>query len=272
MKTKKYLQTVKAFLTRNHSSEVVSIVLFGSLAEKKRNVDHSTDVDLLIILKDSCLKPKLKQIQQELLTLESHFFPVENSFFDLFKKGLQKATGMFINLFICSQSDFKDEKFTNVFGVNPLMAFLFAPKTSVWKSLKQRHKIIWGENLFCENTEESTVSPSDILRSMTMNLLLSLGAICLSLFTTSMTKYSMEAVKWSLFTWKNTTNYQHTSLLSISNRYAHSATYHEKRVLSAFLTFRNTREPSSYLLLFAPLFIFRLHYRLMRGVSTERRI
>ncbi len=269
MKDKEYLLAVKTYLTRYYSSELVSIILFGSLADNQGDQTHSTDVDLLIIIKDTCPIPIFNKINRELLGIEAQFKPTKNSFYDLFRKGLQNATGMFINLFICRHSDFTTRNFTGVFGVNPLMAFLFAPKTSVWISLQQRHKIIWGEEIFAGSKEDASMQFSDVLRSFSMNLLLSLGAISLSFIMSSMTQFAMEAVKWSLFTWKNYSNLPNTSLPMICSEYARNASTSEKRLLSAFLNFRQTQKPDNFLLLLAPLFIFSLHHKIMQLLKVK---
>ena len=266
MQNMEYLHAVKTYLVRNYNSEIISIILFGSMVDTQDNPTDSTDVDLLVVVKDTCPVPVYEKIFRELLAVEAHYMPTKNSFIDLFRKGLQNATGMFINLFFCRHSDFTSKNFTNVFGVNPVMAFLLAPKTSVWISLKQRHTIIWGEDVFVESKKNIKIQLSDILRSLVMNELLSLGAISLSFINRSMTHFAMESVKWSLFTWKNYSSLPKASLSSICNRYAQNTSPSEKRLLSAFLMFRKTRKSNNYLLLFAPLFIFRLHRKLIQNL------
>ncbi len=266
-KNEDYLRAVKTYLTRYYRSELVSIILFGSLVDSQDNHGQSTDVDLLIIVKDTCPIPLFNKIYRDLLGIEAYYVPLKNSFSNRFRKGLQYATGMFINLFFCSYSDFKDFNFTSVFGVNPVMAFLFAPKSSVWISLIQRHRIIWGQDVFKKSEVDFSLQVSDIIRSFGMNSLLSLGAISLSFLMRSMTQYAMEAVKWSLFTWKNCLNLPNTSLLTICREYARKASYYDKLLLSAFVSYRQTKNPNNYLLLLAPLFIFNLHRKLIRQLK-----
>ncbi|MHA2095566.1 MAG: hypothetical protein ACW98F_13180, partial [Candidatus Hodarchaeales archaeon] len=133
-----------------------------------------------------------------------------------------------------------------------------------------RHSVIWGEDVLAENSKILTIQLSDILRSFTMNLLLSLGAISLSFISRSMTHFTMESVKWSLFTWKNSVKLPNASLFMLCCRYAQNASASEKRLLSAFLMFRKTRLLNPYLLLFAPLFIFRLHRKLIQNMRAAR--
>lgn len=270
MQNKEYLNTVKSYLERHYDSEVVSIILFGSLVDNLNEVTDSTDVDLLVVIKDTCSGPLFDKIYRELLSIEAHYISTKDSFLELFRKGLQRATGMFVNLFYCRYSDITQKNFTKVFGVNPLMAFLFAPKTSVWISLKHLHSVIWGEDVFARNSKILSIQFSDILRSLTMNLLLSVGAISLSFITRSMTHFAMESVKWSLFTWKNSEKLSITSLLMLCRRYAQNASFSEKRLLSAFLMFRKTRMSNNYLLLFAPMFIFGLHRKLIQNMKATR--
>ena len=119
---------------------------------------------------------------------------------------------MFINLFVCRYSDFLFENFTKVFGINPLMAFLFAPKTSVWISLNQRHQVIWGELILNNREKKVKLTQADLIRSLLMNSLLSIGSLFLNFFTQSESQYAMEAIKWSLFTWKNYLNLPNISI------------------------------------------------------------
>ncbi|MHA2288823.1 MAG: hypothetical protein ACXABG_08550, partial [Promethearchaeota archaeon] len=218
MQNKDYLLAVKAFLAKNYRSEVVSLILFGSMVENQKPPSTVTDVDLLVVIKDSCSDHLFNKIYRELIAIQELYLPQKDSFIAHFSKGLQRATGMFINLFFCRYSDLKSGNFAKVFGVNLLMAFLFAPKTSVWISLKQRHIVLWGEDIIDKSLNTVKFLFSDVLRSFALNILLSLGAVCLGFFSKSMSQYAMEAVKWSLFTWKNFLQYPDVSLNLLCNR------------------------------------------------------
>ena len=85
MKNNEYLLAVKTYLTQHYSSEVVSIILFGSLVDTQENPSNSTDVDLLIIIKDTCSIPTFNNIYRELLGIEALFLPRKENLLDLFR-------------------------------------------------------------------------------------------------------------------------------------------------------------------------------------------
>ncbi|MFX0151247.1 MAG: nucleotidyltransferase domain-containing protein, partial [Candidatus Hodarchaeota archaeon] len=140
------MHLVRSFLEKKYVNELVSIILFGSMIDLGKNRENSSDVDLLVILKDSCSKTTFNQIKQNLSAVEasffSHFRQEEISIF----KGLQFATGMFLNIFVCRYSDFRERRF-RVFSVNRIMGKI-APQNSVWWSIQKQHQIIWGEDVF----------------------------------------------------------------------------------------------------------------------------
>jgi predicted nucleotidyltransferase len=193
---------VISFLEKKYVNELVSIVLFGSMINlgEKKSID-STDVDLLVIVKDNCSVTIFNKIKQSLPAIEGVFFSrYRKDEISLFK-GFQSATGMFVNVFVCRYSDFRERKF-RVFNVNRIMGKL-APQNSVWWSIQNQHKIIWGENVFRHWETFPLLTLGDLIRSFLMNWLLATGALFFFPFYSQSVKFSMEAMKWSLFTWRN---------------------------------------------------------------------
>ena len=260
-----YLLSVKALLTQKYHNELVSLILFGSMLGNKGKGKSSTDIDLIIVIRDSCPKNTRLQLQKELFGLQQEYIIDEPEFKDIFIRGLQSATGMFINSFLCTYSDIQGRIFHKTFGVNRIIAFILAPQSSVWLSLKERHRILIGRDVIQEWENEILFEPNDIIRSCIMNCLLSVGALCLSVLKVDMTHFSMEAVKWSLFTWKNRKNKATSQLEVLCRNYAHIGSKIERQVLSAFLEYRSNLKPNKYLVLLAPIFIFKLHNRLGKG-------
>jgi len=254
-----YLPAVRALLTQKYHTELASLILFGSMLDSNKNNNSSTDIDLIIVLKDSCSKNMYKELQRELLGLQRHYGMYGSNFKDIFIAGLQRATGMFVNSFVCYYSDIQGRNFYKTFGVNRIISFLLAPKNSVWISLIQRHKVIMGTNIFLDWKDEVLLNTSDILRSYVMNSLISSGAIVLSVLGFDMSHFGMESIKWSLFTWRNRKKISSTQLKDLCRIYSTSASKLEKRTLSVFLYYRKTMKPNNYLLLLAPLFILKLH-------------
>jgi hypothetical protein len=265
-----YLPAVKALLTQKYQAELVSLILFGSMVDSHKNGNSATDIDLIIVLKDSCPQKVRSGLQRELLGLQLHYGMYGSKFKDIFIAGLQTATGMFVNSFICYYSDIHKRNFSKTFGVNNILAFLLAPQNSVWISLKQRHRIIMGKDIFQDWEEDVLLHTSDILRSFMMNSLISLGALVLSVFGAEMSHFAMESIKWSLFTWKNRQQITSKQIQDLCEIYSSTASKFEKRTLSAFLSYRKTMKQDSYLLFLAPLFILKLHNNLRKERVLKR--
>ena len=257
-----YLPAVKALVAQKYHAELVSLILFGSVLDSHEKDNSSTDIDLIIVLKDSCSKNTRGRLQRELMWLQLHYGMYGSNFKDIFIAGLQQATGMFINSFICYHSDIQGRNFYKTFGVNRILAFLLAPQNSVWISLKQRHRVIMGTDIFQEWEKEIILNTSDILRSYVMNSLISLGALVLNVLGAEMSHFAMESIKWSLFTWRNRKKIASKQLQDLCKIYSSAASKIERRTLSTFLEYRKTMKPNNYLLFLAPLFIFKLHNNL----------
>lgn len=259
----KYIDFITSFLKRNYVDKLISIILFGSLVNKEEKLTTSTDVDLLIITRDSCPSTDFQNIRQDLFNLEYRFFSHLSNHETLFVKCLQNATGMFCNFFICRFSDFKNRNFHRVFGVSSVMGTLLAPRNSVWLSLLQQHRVIWGENVFKEWKTIPNMTRGDLIRSLLMNWLLATGALLLCPFYTQMTKFSMEAMKWSLFTWKNSYHPKKTLTQTIA-RYIKRASIVERRALQCFMEFRKNKKISKHFCFLAFFFVILLHKSLVR--------
>ncbi len=259
-----YIASVKNVIepTKN---DIVSIVLFGSMANKQAVRSPSTDVDLLVVVSDLCSSSKFMKIKRSLLRVENEFFSRfrkdEASFFST---GLQGATGMFVNIFVCRFSDFKDRRFSKVFNTNPIMSSLLAPKNSVWISILKKHTIIFGKNIFQEWETSPKIHGSDLIKSFIMNWLLSLGALIFFPIHKQIKKFSMEAMKWSLFTWSNFNNLPETQLKQIVAQFINNASIIECRALREFLMFREKREVTNYFPFLAWIFVFKIHYSLFK--------
>lgn len=258
-----YLDSVTHFLERNYNNELVSIILFGSLVNKEEKLTTSTDVDLLIITRDSCPSTDFQSIKRSLFKLEKRFFSYLEDHESLFIKGLQNVTGMFCNFFICRFSDFKNRNFNRVFNVSSIMGTLLAPQNSVWFSLLRQHRIIWGESVFKTWKTSPTITKNDLIRSFLMNCLLATGALLFCPFHAQMAKFSMEAMKWSLFTWKNFYHPKKTLTQTIA-RYIKRASMVERQALQSFMKFRKNKKISKYFSFQACLFVFLLHKSLFR--------
>ncbi|MFX0205793.1 MAG: hypothetical protein ACFFDT_07370 [Candidatus Hodarchaeota archaeon] len=266
---KKYLHIVKSFLEKKYLNELVSIVLFGSMLDIDKNRSSHTDIDLLVIVKDDCPITTFNQIKQNLFALEATYLSrfCKKEFWVI--KGLQFATGMFVNSFVCRYSDFRERKF-KVFSINRIMSKL-APQNSVWWSIQKRHQIIWGENVFRSWKTFPLMTKSDLLRSLLMNWLLATGALFIYPIYAQSAKFSMEAIKWSLFTWRN---YWQLSLFApnqIIGKYCKNASILELQVLSCFIEYRKRGKSNNYFPILALIFVLVIHYSLLHPKFNKSR-
>ena len=267
----KYLNSVTNFLKREYEDKLVSIILFGSLVNKDERITNSTDADLLVILHDSCIADDFQRIKRNLIQLERNSF-LPNGDESKFIKGLQNATGMFCNFFMCRLSDFKKRDFSSVFNVNSLLSAFLAPQGSVWLSLYRQHRILWGKDVFKEWITIPFITKYDFFRSFLMNWLLATGALFLYPFNSQFAKFSMEAMKWSLFTWKNFYSQPITSLIQVVSKFNNSASVMEKRALRSFMEYREYKKSGNFFPILAWLFVLLLHRSLshiMVGKSLE---
>ncbi len=252
----KYLDTITNFLEKKYFNKLISIILFGSLVNIEE--ESSTDVDLLIITSDSCSSKDFQRIRRDLVIIETKFFSESREKeLSFFSHGLQRATGMFMNFFLCRLSDFQKRDF-KVFNVNPFMAILLAPQNSVWLSLLNQHRIIWGENVFKQWRPLPSITKGDLVRSFIMNWLLATGALVFYPVYPPIAKFSMEAMKWSLFTWKNIYHPKKTLTQTITKYIEHGLRV-ERQALQGFMQFRRKKEVSKYFVLLSWIFVFLLH-------------
>jgi predicted nucleotidyltransferase len=260
----RYINSIKTEVDKS-PDKILSVILFGSTVKKRNKHSHSTDVDLLVIISDSCSTEEFKKIKYRLLRIEgnffSHFREKEISFFS---KGLQNATGMFTNIFISRFADFKERKFHRVFDINPIIGSILAPKNSVWISLLKQHRILIGQNPFLAWKTTPMVSLSDIYKSFVMNWLLALGSLAFFPIYAKIAKFSMEAMKWSLFTWTNYYRFPMMSHKQIVARFLTNSSILERRALQQFFLFREGEKTSKFFPILSLLFVYKLHLSLVK--------
>ncbi len=261
----RYIKSVKTELERS-KSEITSLILFGSLVNEQNKQLASTDVDILVIVSDSCSKFDFKKIKRSLIQLENKFFSrFRKNGSAFFNVGLERATGMFMNIFICRYTDFKKRNFAKVFNVNPIIGTLLAPKNSVWISLLKRHKIIYGRSVFQDWLTLPRISSRDLIKSFVMNSLLALGALVLFPIYKQVIKFSMEAMKWSLFTWSNFNNLPSIPLKRIIVIFIRDSSLIERRAIHDFMLYRDNRKTRKYLPILSLLFVLKIHMSIYRN-------
>lgn len=225
-----YIESVINLLENKIGSEnIVSVILFGSLASSKKLTEVS-DVDLIIVLEDSISSKTFSNLNQLLTKKEEKFGfrKKPTSGIEQFLYLLESQTGMFISHFICRKSDFLACNFSRIFNVNPIVSSILAPKNIVFGNVVQSGKTLYGRNLLSE-VKKVNISKIDLLRSYFMNTLLSTGALIIFKFYKRATKFSMEASKWSMFASYYYAN-RKTQEISRVIQY-----FEEKRILKRYL-------------------------------------
>ncbi|MFW9778645.1 MAG: hypothetical protein ACFFE8_07295 [Candidatus Heimdallarchaeota archaeon] len=256
--TRRYVKSVTDYLETHYHHDLIAVILFGSVAFPSKD-SRSTDVDLLIVMHDRCSDEKLKLIKKSVFKIERKLLIDQEYDINLIR-GLQSSTGMFTNCFVCRLMDFEQRKFSKVFSVNLILSAVLAPQNSVWMSLLRQHRIVWGKNVFTEWPKFLTLTKWDITKSFMMTWLLATGALALSLVHPRIIKFSMEAVKWSLFTWRNYHNAMYFTPLQIVKAYKA-----EDVCIGEFLKFRNNIPVHPLFPFWAWRFILRLHFQLFMG-------
>ena len=191
---------IAAILNRiqDFKSLVISVIVFGSYV--KGDLSKSSDVDLLIIVSNSSTRDEIIELDKKLTEIQNQFgFSEPHTFSTNLSNFIAKQTGMFVSHFICKESSFINLNFANIFGTNRLLTTMLAPKGLVLSDLLDHAKVLYGKNIL-EKITKVKVSHSDLLKSLLMNMVLSLGSILLSLYNPKEAiRFSMESMKWSMY-------------------------------------------------------------------------
>jgi hypothetical protein len=183
--------------------KILSIILFGSQLKNhhhKRENTAISDCDLLIVFKDNVSTSFIRKIEKYFIALENkHNFRKSNSnFVNKMLDVMQQTTGMFVSHFLTKKTYFESGIFHKIFSVNKVLSDMFAPKKLVLSSVVDNSTVLWGEDLRDLVKEKVEIEPFDMVKSITMNLLISLLWILFSPLKIIKPKYQLEAIKWSL--------------------------------------------------------------------------
>jgi predicted nucleotidyltransferase len=140
-----YLNALTA-LHLSGTSPLVSILLFGSAA-KGAFVAETSDVDLIIVVRDDTSPEARRQIRQEVSDLEiAHDFQLAASRpRSPLEKFAERAAGHAMSCFVCSRSDLLSGEAARVFGLSPFEA-VFVDRI-VLASVIVSAVNVWGEDL-----------------------------------------------------------------------------------------------------------------------------
>jgi predicted nucleotidyltransferase len=203
--SRNYINDAVAIIKREIGIDgIVSIILFGSQLFLNENQNESTkisDCDLLIIFKDGVSNNLMRKVDRYFIALEhKHNFREENkSTINKMASIINQTTGMFVSHFLTKKKHWENAIFHKIFNVNKIISHLVAPTKIVLCNVVINSEILYGLDLRERIKKRIKISPLDMIKSITMNLIISLFAIPLLLLKSfDSAKYQLEAVKWTL--------------------------------------------------------------------------
>lgn len=199
-KARKYCLLVTQLLGREFKNKSHSAILFGSHA--RNQATEYSDVDLLIVLKDSSSNLTKRRLSSFLIYLDQNFLAHDsnssNKILNRILYAVKYKTGMFKPFFITSEKDLKSLHFSKVFGVSFFLSKILAPGNEVFYNIKKDGKLIYGDvNIFDKINVKKTTT-TYFFRPLFMNLTISLCALILRPLASEMRFYSLEALKWTI--------------------------------------------------------------------------
>ena len=189
--------TTEALLGKN---SIYAVMLFGS-ASNSQNTKIS-DVDLMVIVKDSINERRIKEISPILtgIVIKHRYRNYSNVWHAKMLHIIEKSTGMFCSYFITRISSWNENNFTKIFSTNPILTHLLAPHKIVLDSMKQGTTV-----LYQKINEEINLKPirdsypkTQLIKSLILNLMMSLGTLFILFLSKKNVKYMLEAIKWSI--------------------------------------------------------------------------
>ena len=257
--------------------KILSLILFGSQIPKHQNNPESTiisDCDLLIIFKNNVKNHQIKRIEKYVMALEHlhEFRDADSTLVGRLLEIVYRDTGMFISHFLTKQKYWNNLIFHKIFRVHKIFSTLLAPKKIVLCSVVANSAMLYGLDLR-EIVKEVDISSFDILKSLFMNLGLTLFAIPTSPFKSFKSmEHLLEALKWSL----RASNYyafeDSQTLLKIIKRFVlieKSKMYkrHANVFYNRFLEARRNPRKDLGLMLRSPFRILKIH---MKGILYKK--
>jgi predicted nucleotidyltransferase len=270
--SRNYIRDVILIINREKVIEkVLSIILFGSQMKnhsKNRESTVISDCDLLIVFKDNVSTSLLRKIEKYLIALENkHNFRRNNSnFVNKMLDVMQQTTGMFVSHFLTKKTYFESGIFHKIFSVNKFLSDIFAPKKLVLSSVVDNSTVLWGEDLRDLVKEKVEIDPYDMIKSITMNLLISLLCILFSPLKIFRPKYQLEAVKWSLrasnfYAFEDSPSLNYIIKRFIFIEKSQRNKYRANRFYAKFLELRNNPHINFAFMLRCPFRIIKIHLK-----------
>jgi len=242
---------------QDFGSLVLSVIAFGSYV--KGDLSETSDVDLLVIVSDSSPSDKIIELDRKLTEIQKHFRLGEppKSFSAKFLNFISRQTGMFVSHFICKESSFVNLDFVQIFRTNRLLTMLLAPKGLVLSGLLDHAKTLYGKDILGK-VKPIKVNSSDLLKSLLMNTMLSLGALVLSLYKPKEAiRFSMEAVKWSMYSTYYDVFHKNDNLSQIATQFINHNVASSQ--ISRMMKLRNQIKVDRKFIFLSPVSILLIH-------------
>ncbi|MBS7249277.1 MAG: nucleotidyltransferase domain-containing protein [Candidatus Freyarchaeota archaeon] len=246
---------------------VVGVYLFGSALGGE--LCASSDFDFLVVLSDGVTDKQVERVNSLLEGLEIKYALREEKFSIPGKvlRAIERSTGMFESHFVCRKNDFLRADFSRIFNTSCLMSKLLAPSPIVLGSVLGRIKKLYGEDLHLKVAVPKP-TPLTVIKSLAMNLLLSLFSLILYPFSSRANKYEMEAAKWSIMASYYYLKKRSPTLTQATNyltKIGISKTY-----LKRLLKLRNNYHNDIHFGLATPLQILKIHTKTLKQKTQTK--
>lgn len=250
--------TTEALLGRDSIS---AVLLFGSAVYSLNQFDKISDVDLLVIVKNSISNHKIKEIRPILtgIVIKHRYRNFSRNWHARMLHIVEKSTGMFCSFFISTEKNWKDSKFAKIFSTNPILTNLLAPNKIVLDSMRAGTTVLYNANTEIIDLKpiQKSYSITQILKSLLLNLMMSLGTLFILFFNKNYVKYMLESIKWSIKSCDFYLNLEINPLSEIVRNYIKIGI--EEDFLQKFLDLRKNPTQDLFFCLKVPLNVIKIH-------------
>lgn len=248
--------TTEVLLGRN---SIHAVMLFGS-ASNSQNTKIS-DVDLMVLVNDSVNDRRIKETKPFLtgIVIKHRYRNYSNTWHARILHIIEKSTGMFCSIFLAKISNWDRNNFSKIFSTNPVLTYLLAPHKIVLDSMKRGTTVLYqaqNEDIHLQPLEK-TYSKSQLIKSLILNLIMSLGTLFLLPLNKKNSKYMLEAIKWSIRSCDFYENKEINSLSKILKKIQKHGI--EVDFIQRFLELRKTLKRDLIFCLKVPLNIIKIH-------------
>ncbi|MBS7288291.1 MAG: nucleotidyltransferase domain-containing protein [Candidatus Freyarchaeota archaeon] len=246
------------FLSKSVGADKVSsIIFFGSFLDG--GMSPVSDIDVLVVLRGSN-KDAVKKAAAALRCLEKP--NPSSSLIEVVLEGVKTGTGMFKSFFVCSEESLRLGDFPSIFSLSRGMSLLLAPSKLVLGSVIDGARVVYGDAELPPPPKPDLVQ---LLKSLAMNLLLSVAAFMVAPLTGEATKYSMEAAKWS-----SMASYYYTFKRRLPvNRIPQALKGWTRRHAARLLSLRRSYRNDPLMLALTPLFTLAVHILALKGAMRK---